>query len=271
MRKILSRYSLTKPPFSKDVPVEELLDFKHIKASVRRLKAAIEGKSCAVLVGETGTGKTFATRAVESMLSEGRYRVSYLHNATLNRRDFYRQLSTILGLQPLATAEALFRAVSHHLEEMAGSQQIHPVVVIDEAHLLPVSVLEHFHILLNFHWDSKPYLSLVLVGLPGLREVLNRNVLSSLAARLPVRVSLDALDASQVGEYLNHRMAMAGCAQDIFSEDAVLLIAEATSGLMRKINVLAGTSLEVATGGKGSLVDASVVERALKLCAEALL
>ncbi|MBN4054928.1 AAA family ATPase [Acidimicrobium ferrooxidans] len=271
MRKILSRYSLTKLPFSKDVPVEEFLELKHVRATIRRIKAAIEGKSCAVLTGETGTGKTFISRAVASMLSEGRYRVSYLHNATLNRRDFYRQLSTVLGLQPIATAEALFRAVSLHLEEMAGTQQVHPVILIDEAHMLPISVLEHFHILLNFQWDSKAYLSLVLVGLPSLRDMLHRNVLSSLAARLPVRVQLDSLDARQVGEYLNHRMTMAGCSQEVFSEDGILLIAEATSGSMRRINVLAETSLQVALNGKGSLVDASVVEGALKLCAGALM
>jgi hypothetical protein len=36
--------------------------------------------------------------------------------------------------------------------------------VLDEAHLLHQDTLDHLHILLNYEWDSKPLLSLLLVG-----------------------------------------------------------------------------------------------------------
>ncbi|MEL6187912.1 MAG: ATP-binding protein [Myxococcota bacterium] len=47
----------------------------------------------------------------------------------------------------------------------------------DEAHLLHQDVLEHLHILANYAWDSRPLLSLVLVGLPELwgRLTLTKN------------------------------------------------------------------------------------------------
>ena len=41
------------------------------------------------------------------------------------------------------------------------------------------------------------------------------------------------------------RMRSAGCSEDVFAEDAVLLIAEAAGGVMRKIDVLASASLAV--------------------------
>ena len=124
--------------------------------------------------------------------------------------------------------------------------------------------------MLNFQKDSKPFLSLVLIGLPELRDRLRRNVLSSLAARLPVRIQLDPLGALDVTSYLKHRLRTAGCTKEVFGEDAVLLIAEATSGALRKIDVVAAHSLEEATEGKSSIVDTAVVERAIKRCAEAL-
>lgn len=267
-RKVRNRYALTKDPFTKDVPVEELFESPREQA-LTRLKAAIHGRSSAAVTGESGTGKTFLFRALEASLPPGRYRLTYVHNSTVNLRDFYRQLSSMLGLEPKATPSALFREVRNHIEELS-EQSVHPVLALDEAHLAPVDVLGHLHILLNFHRDSKPFLSLLLIGLPQLRERLARNTLSSLAARIPTRVHLDPLDPDQVRGYLRHRLEKAGSKDEVFAEDAVLLLAEATGGVMRKIDVLAATALEVSCESKSKLVDASVVQEAVRLCAEAL-
>jgi type II secretory pathway predicted ATPase ExeA len=124
---------------------------------------------------------------------------------------------------------------------------------------------------LNFQRDSRPLLSIVLVGLAELRDRLTRNVLSSLGARLPVRVHLGPLDAEQVGNYLRHRLRAAGAGQEVFAQDGALLLSKATGGVMRKVDVLAATALEVAAEGKSKLVDASAIEEAIKRCSEALL
>lgn len=268
-RKVRTRYSLTKDPFTKDVPVDELFVHPGTELALARLKATVAGRSSAVLTGEPGTGKTFVLRALESKLPAGRVRVTYVHNSTVNLRDFYRQLSSMLGLEPKATPSALFREIRNHIEEIA-SQNVHPVLVLDEAHMAPVEVLGHLHILLNFHRDSKPLLSLILIGLPLLRDRLARATLSSLAARLPMRVNLDPIAPEKVGDYLRHRMKAAGCSEEVFAEDATLLLAEATGGVMRKLDVLAATALEAASETKNKLVDASVAQEAIKACAEAL-
>jgi type II secretory pathway predicted ATPase ExeA len=49
--------------------------------------------------------------------------------------------------------------------------RVHPVFLLDEAHLLHQDVLEHLHILANYEWDAKALLSLVLVGLPEMKTV----------------------------------------------------------------------------------------------------
>ena len=269
-RKILARFGLTKDPFTKDVPTEELFEHPGAESAIGRLSAALEGRTSAVLTGDAGTGKTFVLRALEAKLPAGRYRVTYIYNSTGNLRDFYRQLATSIGLEPRATAEAVFRMVSTQIEETSSTQKIHPVLVIDEAHLLPLGVLGHLHILLNFQRDSRPLLSLLLLGLPELRDRLTRNVLASLSGRLPIRVHLGPLDAEQTGNYLRHRLRTAGCSQEVFAPDGILLVAEAAGGVMRKIGVLASIALEVACESKSKLVDAASVEEAVKRCSEAL-
>ena len=270
MHEIRNRYGLTQDPFTKDVPVEELFEHPGNQGAIKRLKAAVESHSSAVITGEPGTGKTFVLWALEAQLPTSRYRLTYIANSMVNPRDFYRQLSITLGLEPKATPAALFRLISRHLEEMATDHRIHPVIVLDEAQLLPLKVLEHLPILLNFDKDSKPLLSIILTGLPQLRNRLCRNVLASLGARLPIRVQLDALDPPVIREYLEHRMKIAGCSQEVFAEDAVLLMREATGGAPRKLDVLAATALEVACEGRSTIVDAAIIEKAVGQCAEAL-
>jgi general secretion pathway protein A len=234
------------------------------------LKAAVEGRTCAVLTGDSGSGKTCLIRALEEDLPQGRYRLHYTPNATVNRRDFYRQISIGMGLEPHSSFAALFSTVSQHIQDLAMQHKLRVVLVLDESHLLHVQVLEQLHILLNFERDSKPWLSIILVGLPDLRETLKRNLLASLAARIPIRLHIPPLDADQVKAYVRHRMNGAGCRREVFSDDALLLISKVTGGILRRIDVLGDHCLTIAMKSKAALVDATVVHKAIQVCGDAL-
>lgn len=270
MRAMMNRFGLARLPFTKEIAAEDLFDLKSHGDAIARLKAAVEARASAVLTGEAGVGKTCVLRGLERTLNPSRYRLTYLHHTGVSPRDFYRQLSVALGLEPKAHPSAMFRQLQAHIEELADEQKVHPILLIDEAQLLPTSMLEQLHILLNYRMDSRAFLSVILVGLPELRERLARNLLSSLSTRLPVRIHLEPLAAEYVGGYLCHRMKAAGSTQEVFSEDAALCIREASGGVLRKIDVLAHHCLEAVVRGKGSLVDGGTVQEAVRQCAEAL-
>ncbi len=271
MNKLLSTYDLARAPFGKDIPASEMFQTDALSLARERLKAALEARSSAVVTGDSGSGKTCLLRALEDDLPQGRYRLHYVHNAIVNRRDFYRQLSIGMGLEPRSNFAALFTAISQHIEETASQHKLRFVLFLDEAQLLSIQVLDQLHILLNFQKDSKAWLSIVLIGLTDLRETLKRNVLSSLQARMPIRVHLPPLDTDQVKAYIRHRMSAAGCRREVFAEDALLLMWKATGGIMRRLDVLADQCLDVACRNKSNLVDATIVEKAIRACAEALL
>lgn len=271
MNRLLSCYGLTRPPFSKDIHPSEMLQTEPLQEALQSLKAALEGQTSAVVTGDSGCGKTCLWRALEEDLSQGRYRVHYLHNATVNRRDFYRQLSTAMGLEPHSSFAALHSGISQHIEELASQHKLRIVIALDEAHLLNIQVLEQLHILGNFCRDSKPWLSLVLIGLPDLREILKRNVLASLIARIPIRIQIPPLDPEQVKLYIRHRMNSAGCRRDVFSDDALLLMSKATRGIMRRLDILGEQCLIIAMKAKSNIVDAAVVQKAIQACGDSLL
>jgi general secretion pathway protein A len=270
MNKLLSTYGLAREPFTKDIAPSEMLQTDLLQDALQSLKAAIEGRASAVVTGDSGSGKTCLLRALEEDLPQGRYRLHYAHNSTVNRRDFYRQLSIGMGLEPHSSFAALHASVSQHIQELASHHKLRVIVMLDEAHLLSIQVLEQLHILLNYEKDSKPWLSLILVGLPDLRETLKRNVLASLTARMPIRIHLQPLDADQVKLYIRHRMNTAGCRREVFSDDALLLMSKATGGIMRRLDVLGDQCLIAALKSKSNIVDAAVVQKAIQACGEAL-
>jgi len=270
MNRVYARYGITGDPFAKEVESEDFHVTDDFTLDMNRVKAALEARSGVVITGESGNGKTVRWRGVENALPSGQYRVHYLANSMVNHRDFYRQLSMALGLEARATAAALFSQVSQHIAQTATEHRIRTVLVLDEAHLFPHAVLAHLHILLNFERDSKPWLTLVLIGLPELKGILSRDVLKSLSTRLPTRITVKALDASGVREYVTHRLAKAGARSQIFAEDAILLLAEATGGVMRKINSVAWQSLVEGMATKGTVVDHAAVARAIEVCRDIL-
>lgn len=270
MRSMMSKYGLKRLPFTKELPVSELYWPSQHEDARSRIRAALKGKASVVMTGDPGTGKTFVLRAVAEDLQEFPCRIEYLHNSAVNRREFYRQLCLALGLEPKASAASLFRLVSQHIEELSCEQKIRPILFLDEAHMLAPQILSHLPVLLNFQMDSRPFLSIVLVGLPELKETLRRNLQSALNGRLPVRIHLSPLDPTQVAEYLKHHMCAAGVEKDVFTEEAALMIAEAAGGIMRKVNVLALECLYKSSEKKSPLVDGPCVRRAVQACQEAL-
>ena len=162
----LAAFGLDSVPFSKEVADADLWLPSSKESLVEKLHDAIAERSSVILVGEPGVGKTCVLRALRHRLPQAGFRLTYCHNATLGRHDFYRQLSLALWLSVKATAASLFFAVSKHVEDL-GLQRIHPVFLLDQAHLLHQDTLDHLHILLNYNWDSKALLSVVLVGCPS--------------------------------------------------------------------------------------------------------
>jgi hypothetical protein len=136
----------------------------------------------------------------------------------------------------------LFYALSRHVADSAA-ERVHPVFLLDESHLLHQDTLDHLHILLNYAWDSRALLSLVLVGLPELRERLALRRNRSRYSRIHHRLEISPLTPDDTTEYLRMRLERAGCTREVFASDATVLLHEATVGAMRDLDRLAAAAL----------------------------
>ncbi|WP_309891562.1 AAA family ATPase [Archangium sp.] len=259
----LSLFGFTQSPFTKEVADSELWLPPSKQQLVDELVDSLQQRHNVLLVGEPGVGKTCVLRALRQRLPTERFRLTYCHNATLGRRDFYRQLCLALGLSPKATAAAVFYAVTSHVQELASSR-LHPVFLLDEAHLLHSDVLAHLHILLNYEWDSRALLSLVLVGLPELQDRLSLGTHTSLLSRLHSRLLLEPVTPDDSANYLRHRLRLAGCDRELFPREAVALLHESCQGAHRDLDRLASLCLRQAARRKRKLVDSDTVREVLE-------
>ena len=256
-------FALTQAPFTKEVSDGDLWLPPSKQTLVDELVETLHGRHSALLVGEPGVGKTCVLRALRQRLPRERFRLTYCHNATLGRRDFYRQLCVALGLAPKATAAAVFYAVTAQVQELAAAR-VHPVFLLDEAQLLHSDVLAHLHILLNYEWDSRALLSVVLIGLPELEDRLALSTHKSLLTRLQTRLRIEPVHPADSADYLRHRLKLAGCERELFPQDAVALLHEASQGAPRELDRMASLCLREAARRKRKLIDAETVRAVLE-------
>ena len=257
-----SHFNLKEAPFSKEIADADLWLPSSKAGLVDALSQALREHASVMLIGEPGVGKTCVLRALRHYLPQAGFRLTYCHNATLGRRDFYRQLCLALGLSPSATAAAVFWAVSNHVLDL-GRERVFPVFLLDEAHLLHQDTLDHLHILLNYEWDSRALLSLLLVGLPDLLDRLSLRRNRSLFSRLHRRLRVDPLTPADTAEYIRMRLARVGCDRELFASDATAMIHEASAGGMRDIDRIATAALREAARKKRKLVERDVVSRVI--------
>lgn len=255
--------ALDRLPFEREIAPEHLVRFWGHRELVARLIYAIEHRAVALVTGESGAGKTTALRAAVTQLDPSRYRFVYLADAELTPQAFYRQLLAELGLTPSFRAhENKRRAQEACLESYEKGRQV--VLLLDEAHLLRLEMLQELRFLLNFRYDSFSPLALVLVGDRSLRQKLRLELLAPLAQRIDVRYHLSGLLPEEVPEYISSQLRRVGIDRMIYASGALELIVRHGRGLPRLINAVARTALLDAQARAQDVVDAENVERALE-------
>lgn len=215
--------------------------------------------------GEVGTGKTLLCRMLLNNLPE-QTSTAYLPNPQVSPSGLFDALADELGIELEDTGNthrALSALQRHLIEEAARDYSV--VLVIDEAQAMPEETMEALRLLTNLETESRKLIQVVLFGQPELDELLNRQSLRQLKQRITFQCHLRALDRHAVDDYLQHRLHQAGYnGGRLFQPGAVRLIARASAGTPRLINILAHKALIVAYGQGEPQVRAPHVKQAIR-------
>jgi len=192
--------------------------------------------------------------------------IIYLANPSLSRDDIVFAIADELelGIPENSRPSAVVRALQGRLIELyAGGKQV--VVLIDEAHAMPKETLEEIRLLSNLESRQHKLLQLVMFGQPELDAVLARPDMRQLKERITQNFHLEPLRRDDIAEYLDFRMRTAGYkGPPVFAADAVKLIAKASQGLTRRVNILADKALLAAYAANGHQITPDQVAAAIR-------
>ena len=221
-------------------------------------------KGFVVVTGEVGTGKTLLLRCLLRLLENSKdIAYAYLFNSRLSPTDFLQYVLADFGLPASGKNKAdLLLDLSKFLVTR-GNRQMTTVLVVDEAHDLPVDTLEELRLLSNLETTEDKLLQIILVGQPELDKKLDSFELRQLKQRVALRTQLGALTAKQTQEYIEQRLRIAGADptnREVFSQQAIAAVYSYSHGLPRLINILCENALISAYAKEIPTVTARIIE-----------
>jgi len=211
--------------------------FDHLIYGIKERKGFLE------ITGEIGTGKTTLCRALLSQLDE-KTKTAFILNSNLPEMQLLLAIVTDLGLsvKPKTKINLLAELNRFLIEELKAGSNV--VLIIDEAQNLKAGQLEQIRLLSNLETDKEKLIQIVLVGQPELKEKLDSPELEQLRQRISVRYHILPLDKTEIGDYIYHRLHVAGADGGIvFEPDVMGEIYEYSSGVPRLINLVCDRAL----------------------------
>ncbi len=215
------------------------------------------------LIAKPGMGKTtILFHLLEKFRSTAR--TAFLFQTQCTSREFMRFLLAELGYEGdgqdfVRMHEEFNRRLLQ--EARAGNRFI---VVIDEAQNLDPSVLETVRLLSDFETPRAKLMHIILAGQPELADKLASPGLAQLRQRVSIVHGLEPLPASEIKNYIEHRLRIAGYAgEPLFEPKVYEEIARFTEGIPRNINNFCFNALSLTCALQKKIVDSDVVSEVI--------
>ncbi len=244
MTMYLEHFGLREAPFRITPHTEFFFAGANRGATLEALVYAITaGEGLVKVTGEVGTGKTMLCRVLMERLPQT-VETIYLAVPSLTRDEMLVAIASELGIETQgASTTRMLRGLQERLIALhAEGRQV--VALIDEAHAMPLETLEEIRLLSNLETGKEKLLQIVLFGQPELDEHLNLPHMRQLKERITHAFNLAPLPAGDIRDYIGFRLRAAGYhGPDLFGEEALRIIADASEGLTRRINIYADKTL----------------------------
>src|SRR3954468_14595702 len=257
-------FQLRERPFALSPDPEYLYPSRGHQEALSYLRYGVEGHAgFVVITGEIGSGKTTMLQALLGRLDRN-ITVARLVNTMLDPRELLEAIVLDFGIDPTGMSKPMMLQKLAEFQVQQRQAGRLTLLVIDEAQNLSLPALEEIRMLSNLETEKSKLLQIVLVGQPDLRDKLDRPELEQLRQRITVSYHLDALDAEETSEYVNHRLARASLGAPLeFPRDVTDRIHERSGGVPRLINVIADATLVFGYGEERNEIDRALIEEVI--------
>jgi general secretion pathway protein A len=214
-----------------------------------------------VVTGEIGAGKTTLVGHLMASVDPNRVHAIRITSTQVDGNDMLRLVSQVMGIATEGAEKAqLLGRIEGFLQDRARAGQ-KTLLIVDEAQNMPINALEELRMLSNFQGTGHALLQILLLGQPEFRDKLNAPELEQLRQRVIATHHLSAMEAEEVGPYIEHRLKCVGWGGNPqFTRDAFMLLHSASGGIPRKLNTLVSRALLMGAVERSGIIDANIIE-----------
>jgi general secretion pathway protein A len=255
-------YQLREKPFS-ILPDPDLIYWgrMHTMAFTMLEFGIMNNAGFTVITGEIGSGKTTLLRYLLRRVNPS-VTVGLISSSPEGRHELLQMLLMSLEQNFEGDYPVLFKRLQDFLYGQYANGR-RTILIIDEAQNLEAGTLENLRMLSNINADKYQILQLILVGQPQLRDLLMSPNLHQFAQRISSDFHISALDPQEVARYIAFRLQAVGSPRFLFTEEACSLIATASGGIPRMINVLCDTALVYGFAGDKKVVGQEIIRQVI--------
>jgi type II secretory pathway predicted ATPase ExeA len=230
--------------------------------ALRLLNQTAALRSLMLLSGDNGAGKSALVSYWLERLEPKVYLPLVITHGTLSASGLLAVLLRKLG-QPSSFFRS--RNLARLEDALKDLGRLIPTLVLDEAQLYPPGALEEIRLLLGLNLPPQPTFALVLVGDLYLQDTLRLQQHKALYSRISAHGQLPLLERSQIEPYLTHGLRQAGLDRPCLSTAALDLLASASNGNPRLLNLLARAAWIAAAQAAANTIGPEHVQSALNL------
>lgn len=248
-------------PFS-DQPKAELFRTASLERATALLNQSAALRSVMLLSGENGVGKSaLAGRWLRSLEPKVYFPVC-ITQASLTGIGVLALFLQKLGKTPKYQRSTNLKLLEEAFAELG---RVIPVLLLDEAQNYNTSALEEVRMLLGLNLPEQPAFALILVGDQYLLSALRLRSHRALYSRIAAHVCIEGLKPSELEPYLEHQLRQVAIERPCFEAAALELLASASEGIPRTINLLARAAWIQAAKENALQISASHLQSALEL------
>ena len=255
-----SLYGLSHDPFDKQLLKESgAFESEDMKIMSNRLNYLKDTRGIGVFTAAPGMGKSYALRCFEHSLNSNLYIMKYICLSTVSVADFYKEFCDQLGLEPKGGKTAMFKAIQERLYYLYKDKKQPLILAVDEAQYLSNGILQDLKMLMNFRYDSLNCFTLILSGETVLNRTLERPIHEALRQRISVHYTFRGLSTDETIAYIRHKIRLAGGAESIIGDDALISIANYSKGNPRIVDNVMTAALKAGAQLEKQVIDSEVI------------